>query len=148
MNETAILTTPNDGAERIGRTICIFLRVRDTAKSDNGAPVKTVPAGVIAVRTSKTGKAVEIPVFKPLREVLETALADKGESPFVWPEAAYMYPLSRQPDRNAATEKGSCLHHCLAGTPCGAHGRPLHSAPASQLKRSSWLQDTAQPTRF
>ncbi len=52
-------------------------------------------AGVVAVRTSKTGKAVEIPIFKPLREVLETALADKGESPFVWPEAAYMYKKNR-----------------------------------------------------
>jgi len=48
-------------------------------------------AGVVAVRTSKTGANVEIPIFKPLREVLEVALADKGVSPYVWPDAENMY---------------------------------------------------------
>ncbi len=52
-------------------------------------------AGVVAVRTAKTGASVEIPIFKPLREVLETALADKGESLYVWPEAARMYTKNR-----------------------------------------------------
>ena len=52
-------------------------------------------AGVVAVRTSKTGANVEIPIFKPLREVLETALAEQEESPYVWPEAARMYKTNR-----------------------------------------------------
>ncbi len=52
-------------------------------------------AGIIAVRTSKTGKGVEIPIFRPLQEVLQTALANKGESPYVWPDAAHMYKTNR-----------------------------------------------------
>lgn len=51
---------------------------------------------VIAVRTSKTGKGVEIPIFQPLRKVLETALADKvQDAVYVWPEAARMYKANR-----------------------------------------------------
>ncbi|MEI7947174.1 MAG: site-specific integrase [bacterium] len=48
-------------------------------------------AGVISVRTSKTGAQVEIPIFKPLRKVLEVALAEKEVSPYIWPDAARMY---------------------------------------------------------
>ena len=52
---------------------------------------------VIAVRTSKTGKGVEIPIFTPLREVLETALAVRlPDAVYVWPEAARMYKENRQ----------------------------------------------------
>ena len=51
--------------------------------------------GVIAVRTSKTGKAVEIPIFKPLQDVLQAALASKTDSPYVWPDAALMYSRNR-----------------------------------------------------
>lgn len=51
--------------------------------------------GFVAVRTSKTGAVVEIPIFRPLREVLETALADRAESPYVWPDAAGMYKKNR-----------------------------------------------------
>ena len=51
--------------------------------------------GFVTVRTSKTGAVVEIPIFKPLREVLETALADRAESPYVWPDAARMYTANR-----------------------------------------------------
>jgi integrase len=51
--------------------------------------------GFVTVRTSKTGAVVEIPIFKPLREVLETALADRAESPYVWPDAARMYKKNR-----------------------------------------------------
>lgn len=48
-------------------------------------------AGVVAVKTSKTGAAVEIPVFAPLREVLETALAERdGDTAYVFPDAARM----------------------------------------------------------
>ena len=35
--------------------------------------------GVVAVKTSKTGATVEIPIFKPLRDVLEAALAEKKD---------------------------------------------------------------------
>jgi integrase len=52
-------------------------------------------AGVVAVKTAKTGAKIEIPLFKPLREVLETALAEKGGSPYVWPHAASMYQKNR-----------------------------------------------------
>ncbi len=52
-------------------------------------------AGVVAVKTSKTGKGVEIPIFEPLRKEFEAALADKGESPYVWPDAARMYKANR-----------------------------------------------------
>lgn len=52
---------------------------------------------VIAVRTSKTGKGVEIPIFKPLRDVLETALAERvQDAVYVWPAAARMYKENRQ----------------------------------------------------
>ena len=51
--------------------------------------------GFVTVRTSKTGAVVEIPIFQPLREVLETALADRAESPYVWPDAARMYTANR-----------------------------------------------------
>ena len=51
--------------------------------------------GFVTVRTSKTGAVVEIPVFAPLRAVFEAALADRAESPYVWPEAAGMYKKNR-----------------------------------------------------
>ena len=71
-------------------------------------------AGVIAVRTSKTGKGVEIPIFQPLRQVFETALAEKGESPYVWPDAARMYTKNRY----GITYRGKALFaRALKGTP-------------------------------
>lgn len=71
-------------------------------------------AGVIAVRTSKTGKGVEIPIFQPLRQVFETALAEKGESPYVWPDAAHMYTKNRY----GITYRGKALFaRALKGTP-------------------------------
>ncbi|HNX36663.1 MAG TPA: site-specific integrase [Kiritimatiellia bacterium] len=52
---------------------------------------------VIAVRTSKTGRGVEIPIFKPLREVFETAVAEREQDAvYVWPAAARMYKENRQ----------------------------------------------------
>jgi len=51
--------------------------------------------GIIAIRTSKTGKGVEIPIFKPLQHVFETALAEKRDSEYVWPNAAEMYQKNR-----------------------------------------------------
>lgn len=43
--------------------------------------------GMMNVKTSKTGESVEIPIFPPLRAVLES---QKGAGPFVFPEAAAM----------------------------------------------------------
>jgi integrase len=51
-------------------------------------------AGMLAVKTSKTGAEVEIPIFKPLRAVLE-ARKDNGDG-LVFPEAAQL--LERNPD--------------------------------------------------
>jgi integrase len=52
--------------------------------------------GFVAVRTSKTGAVVEIPIFRPLREVLETALAEREpDAVYVWPKAAGMYKKNR-----------------------------------------------------
>ena len=48
-------------------------------------------AGVVAVKTSKTGANVEIPIFKPLRDVLEAALTERRDNAvYVWPSAAAM----------------------------------------------------------
>ena len=49
--------------------------------------------GMLTVRTSKTGKKAEIPIFTPLRTVLE---AQKGGGEFVFPEAARMLKESPQ----------------------------------------------------
>ena len=51
---------------------------------------------VLSVRTSKTGKPITIPIFKPLREIFEAALADRvGASDFVFPDAEQMYRTNR-----------------------------------------------------
>ena len=48
-------------------------------------------ANVISVRTSKTGATVEIPIFKPLRDVLLAAKAERiNNAVYVWPSAARM----------------------------------------------------------
>ena len=53
-------------------------------------------SGVLSIRTSKTGKPITIPIFKPLREILEAALAERIEtSEFVFPDAALMYRANR-----------------------------------------------------
>jgi integrase len=62
-------------------------------------------AGVVDVRTSKTGANVEIPIFKPFREVLEVALAKKGSSPYVWPSASELY----QNNPNGIIYRGKAL---------------------------------------
>jgi integrase len=63
-------------------------------------------ADYIFVTTGKTGTFVEIPIFKPLREVLEMALAEKGESPYVWPHAASMYQKTKEDDGKKITYRG------------------------------------------
>ena len=50
--------------------------------------------GMLAVKTSKTGATVEIPIFNQLRDVLEMQKGNKG--PLVFPEAARM--LRDNPD--------------------------------------------------
>jgi integrase len=50
--------------------------------------------GMLAVKTSKTGAEVEIPIFKPLQDVLEARKGKGGE--LVFPEAAGL--LERNPD--------------------------------------------------
>jgi integrase len=53
--------------------------------------------GFVSVKTNKTGKCVELPIFPPLREVLEKALAEKeGDAAFCFPEAVDM--LKDNPD--------------------------------------------------
>ena len=53
-------------------------------------------SGVLSIRTSKTGKPITIPIFKPLREIFEAALAERIEtSEFVFPDAALMYRTNR-----------------------------------------------------
>ena len=48
--------------------------------------------GFLAVKTSKTGAGVQIPIFQTLREVLEVALAEREpDAVHVWPDAARMY---------------------------------------------------------
>jgi integrase len=48
-------------------------------------------AGMLAVRTEKTGQRVEIPIFKPLREVLDAAQSKRAPGAVhVWPSAARM----------------------------------------------------------
>jgi len=87
-------------------------------------------AGVVAVRTSKTGANVEIPIFKPLREVLETALADKGENPYVWPDAARMYKTNRY----GITYRGKALFaRTLAAPPENAPEGPARASERPNL---------------
>ena len=50
--------------------------------------------GFITVKTAKTGGTVEIPIFNPLRAVLEDArraVPNAGLAAYVWPEAAALY---------------------------------------------------------
>jgi integrase len=61
---------------------------------------------VLSVRTSKTGKPIVIPIFKPLRDVLDAALAERtGENEYVFPEAAHMY----QTNRSGVVYRGKAL---------------------------------------
>lgn len=54
--------------------------------------------GWVRVTTSKTGVAVEIPIFDKLREVLESALANKSDGDvYVFPEAARMADGEKDP---------------------------------------------------
>ena len=99
-------------------------------------------AGVVAVRTAKTGASVEIPIFKPLREVLETALADKGESPYVWPDAARMYKANRY----GITYRGKALFaRALIGTTKDASESPALAPDRADLAET--LPDVSEAVR-
>ena len=59
--------------------------------------------GMLAVKTTKTGAEVEVPIFKPLRIVLE---ARKGNgSPYVFPEAELLLNGRKNPKFNEADYK-------------------------------------------
>jgi len=52
-------------------------------------------AGILSVKTSKTGASVQIPIFDTLRAVLETALAEREpDAVYVWPDAARMHKVN------------------------------------------------------
>jgi integrase len=68
---------------------CTGLRRGDVCR----LPWKAVDlrAGTVNVKTAKTGAGVQIPIFRPLREVFDAALADREPgATFVFPEAAQM----------------------------------------------------------
>lgn len=74
---------------------CTGLRRGDVCRLTWGAV--DLRAGMVAVKTSKTGANVEIPIFKPLRDVLEAALAERRDNAvYVWPSAAAM--VKENPD--------------------------------------------------
>jgi hypothetical protein len=99
-------------------------------------------AGVVAVRTAKTGASVEIPIFKPLREVLETALADREESPYVWPDAARMYKANRY----GITYRGKALFaRALIGTAKDAPESPALASDRADLAET--LSDVSEAVR-
>jgi integrase len=113
---------------------CTGLRIGDVCLL--GWKSVDLRAGVVAVRTAKTGASVEIPIFKPLREVFETALADKGESPYVWPDAARMYKANRY----GITYRGKSLFaRALADTV-----KDAPEAPALALERADLAETFPQ----
>ncbi|MBM4164831.1 MAG: hypothetical protein FJ222_10395 [Lentisphaerae bacterium] len=74
---------------------CTGLRRGDVCR----LPWKAVDlrAGTVNVKTAKTGAGVQIPIFRPLREVFEAALADReAGATFVFPAAARM--VNANPD--------------------------------------------------
>ncbi len=74
---------------------CTGLRRGDVCR----LPWKAVDlrAGTVNVKTAKTGAGVQIPIFRPLREVFETALAERAAgATFVFPVAARM--VNANPD--------------------------------------------------
>ncbi|OQA63731.1 MAG: Phage integrase family protein [Firmicutes bacterium ADurb.Bin262] len=85
-------------------------------------------AGVLSVKTSKTGASVQIPIFQTLREVLETALADREpDAVHVWPDAARMYETN--PDGLTWRFKkiaAAVIHdpESIQDAPQGAQGAP------------------------
>jgi len=72
---------------------CTGLRLGDVCGLKWGSV--DLRAGVLAVKTSKTGASVQIPIFDSLRAVLETALADREPGAvYVWPDAARMHKVN------------------------------------------------------
>ena len=69
---------------------CTGLRLGDVCGLKWGSV--DLRAGVLSAKTSKTGASVQIPIFQTLREVLETALAEREpDAVYVWPDAAKMH---------------------------------------------------------
>ena len=72
---------------------CTGLRLGDVCGLKWGSV--DLRAGVLSVKTSKTGASVQIPIFQTLREVLETALAEREpDAVYVWPDAARMHKVN------------------------------------------------------
>ncbi len=90
-------------------------------------------AGMVCVKTRKTDKAVEIPIFPMLRDVLTGAeRARKGKrSGYVWPDAAMM--LKRNPDGLTWRFK-KLVVKSLSGT---EDADPLTIVPAAAMERDA-----------
>ena len=74
-------------------TACSGLRLGDVCGLKWGSV--DLRAGVLSVKTSKTGASVQIPIFDSLRAVLETALAEREPGAvYVWPDAARMHKVN------------------------------------------------------
>jgi integrase len=82
---------------------CTGMRIGDVCLLQRSSV--DLEAGVVAVKTAKTGASVEIPIFEPLRDVLVSALAENKDSPYVWPKAAQLY----NSNRNGITYRGKAL---------------------------------------
>lgn len=100
-------------------------------------------AGFITVRTSKTGAVVEIPIFAPLREVLEAALADRAESPFVWPEQAHMY----QTNRYGIVYRGKVLFARTFAEPTAGNGTESPPAASGRADLAKTLPKVSKAIR-
>ena len=95
--------------------------------------------GIVAVKTSKTGASVEIPIFRPLREVLESALAEKQDGAvYVWPVAETL--LRGNPDRLTWLFK-KLVATVLPDTKKASDAVSADDAPVVRVKLSDVLED-------
>lgn len=85
-------------------------------------------SGWIMVATSKTGVEIEVPIFDRLREVLESALADREpEAVYVWPEAQLLFAGKPNPkyvyDPNDTPEDRTAKAYLIKPNPNGIYYR-------------------------
>jgi len=96
-------------------------------------------AGIVAVKTSKTGTNVEIPIFKPLKEVLEAALAEKKEKAvYVWPVAEAL--VRGNPDRLTWLFK-KLVASVLPDTEGYLKAIPADAAPDARVRLADVLEE-------
>jgi len=94
---------------------------------------------VVAVKTSKTGATVEIPIFKPLKEVLEAALAEKKEKAvYVWPVAEAL--VRGNPDRLTWLFK-KLVASVLPDTEGYLKAIPADAAPDARVRLADVLEE-------